>query len=158
MSETTSAIEVKGSVEWVLTRADGTVERGENHNLVVTAGKSWLAQYLTAGAPPANMGYMGFGTSSTTPAAADTALGAELSSGTYTGYARPSTTKSNSGQTATYVATLTNISGGLPVTIQECGLFNATSTGTMFAHALTGAITLSSSSDSLQLTWNITFN
>jgi hypothetical protein len=55
-----------------------------------------------------------------------------------------------------YVATLTGITAAQ--TVQEAGLFNQATTGTLFAHQLTGAVALQTAQDSLQITWQVTFN
>jgi hypothetical protein len=99
---------------------------------------------------------MGFGTSTTAVAAADTVLGAELTIGS-NGYNRVAVTKTNpSGNVVQYVSTLTGLTAS--TTIQEAGLFSAATAGKLFAHQLTGAYTLAQSADSLQVTWQVTYN
>ena len=124
-------------------------------NVITTAGKNALAALLNGtGAGNTLVTHMGFGTSTTVVSAADTALGTELVGN---GYARVAVTRSNpSGNVIQYQATLTGISAA--VTVQEAGLFNAATAGTLFAHQLTGAVALSSASDSLQITWQVTFS
>lgn len=127
----------------------------ERDNVITTAGKNALATLLSG----TNQGqslvtHMGFGTSTTAVAASDTALGTEL---TGNGYARVAVTRTNpSGNVIQYQATLTGITTA--VTVQEAGLFSASTAGTLFAHQLTGAVSLSSTSDSLQITWQVTFS
>lgn len=127
----------------------------ERDNVITTAGKNALAALLIG----TNQGqslvtHMGFGTGTGAPAASGTALGTELSG---SGYARVSVTRSNpSGNIVQYQATLTGLSASR--TVQEAGLFSALTGGTLFAHQLTGAVTLSSASDSLQITWQVTFS
>jgi hypothetical protein len=129
----------------------------ERDNIVTTAGKNSLASLLnSASAGNSVVTHMGFGTSTTAVAAADTALGAELST-SGTGYARVAVTRSNpSANVIQYVATLTGVTSN--PTIQEAGLFSAVTGGTLFAHQLTGAVNLATSSDSLQITWQVTIN
>jgi hypothetical protein len=149
-----SNIKVTGHI-WVYKNGELVHERD---NIVTTAGKNALASLLnSASAGTSIVTHMGFGTSTTAVAVGDTALGTELTIGT-NGYARAAVTRSNpSGNVIQYVATLTGISAA--TTIQEAGLFNqATAGGTLFAHQLTGAVNLASSSDSLQVTWQITFS
>jgi hypothetical protein len=125
-------------------------------NVVTSVGKNALASLLnSANAGTTLVTHMGFGTSTTAVANTDTALGAELTIGS-NGYARASvTSRSNpSPNIIQYVATLTGITAS--TTIQEAGLFNASTGGTLIAHQLTGSQTLSSSGDSLQVTWQIT--
>ncbi|TVY09975.1 hypothetical protein [Paenibacillus cremeus] len=151
-------IKVTGRLKVDLYRDGVLVQEGQwRDNVVTTAGKNSLASLLnSASAGTSLVTHMGFGTSATAVAAGDTALGAELTIGS-AGYNRVSVTRSNpSGNVIQYQATLTGVTS--TPTIQECGLFSASSAGTLFAHQLTGAVTLSSSSDSLQITWQVTFS
>lgn len=148
-------IKVTGHI-WVYKNGELVEERD---NIVTTVGKNALASLLnSANAGTSVVTHMGFGTGVTAVAAGDTALTTELTigSGGYT--ARPAVTRSNpSGNVIQYVANLTGITSN--PTIQEAGLFNqATAGGTLFAHQLTGAVNLASSSDSLQVTWQVTFS
>lgn len=129
----------------------------ERDNIVTTVGKNSLASLLnSASAGTSLVTHMGFGTGTTAVAAGDTALTTELTTGT-NGYARVAVTRSNpTANVIQYVSTLTGITAS--TTIQEAGLFSAATSGTLVAHQLTGAVTLSSSSDSLQVTWQITLN
>ena len=124
-------------------------------NVITTAGKTALATLLnstTAGNTLVT--HMGFGSGTTAAAATQTALTTELSGG---GYSRVTITRSNpSSGVIQYQATLTGLTSA--VTVQEVGLFNAATSGTMFARQLTGAVALSSASDSLQITWQVTFS
>jgi hypothetical protein len=127
----------------------------ERDNVVTTVGKNAIASLLnSANAGTTLVTHMGFGGSSAAVSAGDTALGAELAGN---GYARASVSRSNpSANVIQYVATLTGITAS--VTVQEAGLFNASTGGTLIAHQLTGPVQLAQSSDSLQITWQITFN
>lgn len=148
-------IKVTGRLKWELVRDGAVVQSGERDNIVTTAGKNALAALLnSASAGTSLVTHMGFGSSTTAVAAGDTALGAELSGN---GYARVAVTRSNpSGNVIQYQATLTGITSS--TTVQEAGLLSAATGGTLFAHQLTGAVTLSSTSDSLQITWQVTLN
>mgnify|MGYP003574979130 FL=1 len=130
----------------------------ERDNIVTTVGKNSLATLLnSASAGTSVVTHMGFGTSSTAVAVGDTTLGTELTTGTYSGYARQAVARTNpSGNVVQYVATLTGGTGN--PTIQEAGLFSAVTGGTLFAHQLTGAVNLATASDSLQVTWQVTFS
>lgn len=146
-------IKVTGRLAWELVRDGAVVQSGERDNVITTVGKNGLASLLNStNAGNTLVTHMGFGTATTAVAAGDTALGTEI---TGNGYARVSVTRSNpSGNVIQYQATLTGLSAA--VTVQEAGLFNAATAGTLFAHQLTGAVTLSSASDSLQITWQVT--
>ena len=124
-------------------------------NVVTTAGKTALATLLNGtSAGNSLVTHMGFGSGTTAAAASQTALTTELSGG---GYVRVAVTRSNpSAGVIQYQATLTGITTA--VTVQEVGLFSASTAGTMFARQLTGAVALSSASDSLQVTWQVTFS
>jgi hypothetical protein len=147
-------IKIKGHI-WVYKNGELVEERD---NIITTAGKNALASLVnSASAGTSLVTHMGFGTSSTAVAVSDVALGTELTTGTYSGYARQAVTRSNpSANVIQYVATLTGGTGN--PTIQEAGLFSAVTGGTLFAHQLTGAVNLATASDSLQVTWQVTFN
>ncbi|MDE3095771.1 MAG: hypothetical protein KGK07_07205 [Chloroflexota bacterium] len=54
-------IDLRGDLRLVHRSAGGVIlEERDLHNTVVTAGRNWLASYL-APSPPANMGYIGYG-------------------------------------------------------------------------------------------------
>lgn len=148
-------IKVTGRIKWEKFTDGVLVESGERDNIVTTIGKNGLASLLnSASAGTTWATHMGFGTSTTAVAAGDTVLGTELVGN---GYARVVVTRSNpSANVIQYQATLTGITVG--TTVQEVGLFDALTTGNLRAHQLTGAVALSTSSDSLQITWQITFN
>jgi hypothetical protein len=149
---------IKGRLK-VDTTIDGVFTEGEwIDNVITTAGKTALASLLTsASAGTSLVTHIGFGTSVTAVNAADTTLGTELTTGTYSGYARQAVTRSNpSGNVTRYVATLTGGTGN--PTVQEAGLFNNVSAGTLFAHQLTGAVNLATAADSMQVTWDVTMN
>lgn len=155
-------IKVTGRLKVDLYRDGVLVQEGQwFDNVVTTAGKNALASLLNSASGGTSwVTNIGFGTGSTAVAASDTSLTTELTTTNYSGYARPIVSRSNpSGNVIQYVASLT---GGTPsggdVIIQEVGLFNAATTGTLVCHQLTGAVTLSSSSDSLQITWQVTFS
>lgn len=148
-------IKVTGRLK-VDTFINGILTEGNwRENIITTAGKNSLASLLnSASAGTSLVTHMSFGTSTTAVAAGDTALGTELVGN---GYSRISVTRSNpSANVIQYVATLTGITAS--TTVQEAGLQSASTGGTLFAHQLTGAVTLSSTSDSLQVTWQVTIN
>jgi hypothetical protein len=126
-------------------------------NTVTNAGKARIASLLnSASAGNTFVQYMGFGTGTTAAAGTDTSLVTELTSGT-NGYARKSVAITNpSSQQIQYVATLSGITA--QTTINEVGLFDTLSSNTGVLSArqiITNGVTLSSSSDSLQITWQI---
>lgn len=153
--ELSEGIKVTGHVKYEVLRSNGDIEVIEYDNLVVTAGKTALATLLSgAGAGNTWAPYMGFGTSTVAAAAGDTALGTELTTATYTGYARKSNTITN--PSAGQVQFQASITGGA-ATISEAGLFSASTVGTLVAHQVFTGVPLASS-DTLQVTWTITFS
>jgi hypothetical protein len=146
-----NTLKIKGDVEIVLFGADGQKKDARQvKNLVVTVGKAWIASRMlvdaggTGGVPL--MSYMAVGTSSTTPAVGDTTLGTEagrvaLASSSVTGTA------------ITYTATFPagTGTGGL----QEAGIFNASSSGTLLCHT-TFPVVNKAAGDTVAITWTIT--
>src|SRR5206468_5736058 len=127
----------------------------EKANTVTTVGKQQLAALLaSASAGTTWVTQMGFGSGTTAANIADTALVTEL---TATGYARQTVNRTVTGAQIQYQATLTNVSTS--ATVNEVGLFNAFTGGQLEARqVLASAVTLSSASDSLQITWQINLN
>lgn len=150
-------LEITGRLRVKLFNGKGELmkDSGWMKNVITTAGKAALASLLTsASAGTSWVTHMGFGTSTTTPVAADTILGAEISGSGYSRAAYTVTRSNPSGNVIQYVATLTGITSS--ITVQEAGLFNAASGGTLIAHQLTTAFPLAQASDSLQITWQVT--
>src|SRR5258707_181916 len=123
-------IKVKGSVKVVLTGPDGVVKRQhDDHNLVVTAGKNYLAAWLQAASQAGKfMDFIGLGPGTTAAASGNTALETEFSGG---GYSRGTGTLTNSTNTWTNTAIFSPGNGTGAIT--EAGLFSASTSGTLFA-------------------------
>lgn len=139
---------ITGDIVAVLYDENGIEKfRQEVKNLVVTTGKNLIASRLVGTASNV-ISHMAVGTGTTAPAAGDTTLVTELtrvaiSSGTA------------SGNVATYVATFApGVGTG---SINECGLFNASTAGTLLARS-TSVIVTKGALDTLALTWTITIN
>lgn len=147
-------ITLTGSVKVVLTGPDGKIkQQHEDHNLVVTVGKTYLATWLAAASQAGKfMSFIGLGTSSTAPASGDTALGAEFSGG---GYARPVGTLSSSSNVWTNTATFAP--GVATGAVTEAGLFSAVTSGTLFAHQVFSVYN-KQAGDTLTFAWSVTFN
>ena len=123
-------------------------------NLVVNAGLAQLA-LLAGDASATPFTYLAVGTSATAVAASQTALQSEI---TDTGLARAAATVSRVTTTVTndtlqLVYTWT-ASGSK--TVEEVGVFNASSSGTMLSRALTGTTSLVSG-DQIQATYKVSF-
>ena len=140
---------VKGDLTIVIKdAATGEIkDQRELKNLVVTSGKTFIASRM-ATASAAVMGWIGVGTSSTSPVVGDTTLGTEV--------ARVATTVSGgtpSTNTVTYVSTFPAGTG--TGALQEAGIFNASSSGTMLSRT-TFAVVNKGAADEMTITWTIT--
>lgn len=140
-------IKASGHITVLLIGPDGEVkERREVDNLIVTAGKNWLAQRMSGS--PTLMSHMAMGTGAVAPALGDTALGAQA--------ARVALDSQNTANNVTtYVATFPAGTGTGAIT--EAGIFNASSGGTMLNRA-TFAVVNKGASDSTIFTWSVTQN
>ena len=118
----------------------------ETTNLVVTAGKSWVADRMN----DANtvMTHMALGTSTTAAAAGQTALVAELDRNGLT-----STTVS----TNTIAYACTWAAGDGTGAITEAGIFDAAASGDMLARTVFSVVN-KGASDSITITWTITIS
>jgi hypothetical protein len=144
----------------VVQRANGEI-MFESDNLIVDAGLEALVDSFVTGTPALNaFKYVGFGTSAAASTADMTALTAEVSGGTYarlTGDQAEGTTKQ-------YVVSgsWTNNSAASQL-INEYGLFNAATDGTMFARVSTVDASAPEEKsvgvgDSITLTWTFTWS
>jgi len=121
----------------------------EDHNLVVTVGKNFLAAWLAACSQAEGfMRYVGLGTGTNSPSASDTTLQTELAS-----RATGSLTSSTN-----VLQNVASFGPGVDTgAITESGLFSASSSGTMFARQ-TFSVINKAAGDTLQTTWQITFS
>lgn len=140
----------------LLVRRWGTLnwDTGPISNIVTNVGKAQLA-LLAGDATAIPFTYLAVGTSSTAVAATDTTLNAEIVD---TGLARAAGTVSRVTTTTTndtLNVTYTWTASGTKV-VQEIGLFNAASVGTILGHALTGTRSLINA-DQLVGTYKVVF-
>jgi hypothetical protein len=146
---------MKVSGQWWMTLygAPGEIkEQRHGHNVVVTTGHQFLANFLASAAAAAStftMRYIAVGSDSTGELAANTALGTEL--------ARVSGIVSAA--TAIYRLTATFASGVGTGNIYEYGVFSTITAGagTMFSRDVEGLIT-KSANDQLVVTTEITIS
>ena len=117
-------------------------------NLVVTAGKNWVAGRFKDGSIPDEMSHMAIGSADTAAAAGNTALATELSRIALT--TDGGTVSSN---TVQYDASWTSATGAFA--IKEAGIFNAASSGTMLARTVF-AIINKGTDDTVSISWTIT--
>lgn len=124
-------------------------------NTVVSAGKALLAS-LAGDAAAVPFTYLAVGTSSTAVSAGQTALQAEI---TDTGLARAAGTVSRTTTTVTndtfQITYIWTASGTKAV--EEVGVFNASSSGTMLSRALTGTKTINNG-ETLTATYTLAFS
>lgn len=153
-----SFIKVQGSVRLILKDKEGNIlqDTGFQENIITNTGKAAIAGLMGNVGAVAAFGWLAVGTSSTAVTAADTTLGAEIVD---TGLARAAATMTRSTTTTTndtlqfdYTWTATGVK-----TIQEIGAFNASSSGVMVGHKLTGAIT-TANTNTLVATYKIIFS
>ena len=116
----------------------------ETENLVVTAGKNWVADRMNNA--NAVMSHMAVGTGTTAAAAGNTALVTETDRNALT-----STTVTNNA--VAYVATWA--AGDATAALTEAGIFDAASSGDMLARTVFSVVN-KGAADSMTITWTIT--
>lgn len=128
-------IKMKGFIEAELRNAfDGTlVERVEERNIIVTAGRSWVLQQICSSviSTAQSINNMAVGTGTTAPATSDSALGSETlrkSIGTFT-------TTNLTSNPPSWLAAVSFATNEANTTLGEVGLFNSTSGGTLLGRA-----------------------
>lgn len=143
-------VRLYGKYSAVLTDEHGQVKQTvEGKNVVCTNGKEFLASFLNSAAADAatfTMKYLGIGTGSTTEAASDTALGAEISR--HTG-----TVSYVSNQIFQVKATFAAGSG--TGAVAEYGLFSSNTNGTMLSRD-TESVINKGALDTLTVTYQLT--
>jgi hypothetical protein len=127
---------LQGTFHFEIRDKDGNLkDTWEVKNLVTNAGFAQLA-LLAGDASATPFTYLAVGTSSTAPAVTDTTLTAEITTGGLERAAgtvsRVTTTVTNDTYQITYTWT-----ASASHTVEEVGVFNAASAGTMLSHALT---------------------
>ena len=139
-------LKMSGELQVVVRDESGAVKQEFTvPNLVVTAGKNYIASRIV-GAASNVMTHMAIGTSTTTPAVANTTLGTEAGRVTLASF-----TASSNQVTAT--ATFPAATGTGAIT--EAGIFNATPAGTMLCRT-TFPVVNKAAGDSIAITWVVT--
>jgi hypothetical protein len=142
-------IKMTGELKITVTNPDNNVvQEVVVPNLVVTAGKNWIAGRMYDTSIPDEMSHMAIGTDNTAAAAGDTGLGTEAGR-----VALTSTTVTNN--SVAYVATFPAGTGTGAIT--EAGIFNAASGGTMLCRTVFSVIN-KGAADTLGITWTVTVN
>lgn len=122
------------------------VETREVKNLVVQAGKVFIASRMVAASAPL-MSHMAIGTGTTTPASTDNSLTTEVAR------VAMSTTPTSADNVVTYIALFPAGVGTGALT--EAGIFNDVASGSMLSHT-TFAVVNKGANDSISITWSIT--
>lgn len=126
------------------------------HNLITSVGKAAMAGLLGNTGAVAAAGWLALGSSNTAPAIGQTALGTEWAT---VGLSRFAATVTRQTTTVTndtlQLAGAWTVSGG-GGTVEEIGMFNASSVGIMIGRALTGSKALVAG-DTLTATYQIIF-
>ena len=121
-------------------------------NLVVTVGVQWLAGALSGDtSSPSLMKYVGIGTSTTAAGTTQTALVTEIETRAAGTQSRVTTTLMSDSYQAVGTITLTGTHA-----VTECGIFSASSSGSMMARQTFAAIN-GVATDTIQVTWKIKF-
>ena len=139
----------KGQLNILLTGSDGKVKVNETvKNLVVDAGKGWIAARMTEASIPDEMSHMAVGTDNTAAAGGQTTLVTEAAR-----VALSTTTISTN--TVEYVATFGAGTG--TAALVEAGILNAGSGGTLLCRTVFSVVN-KGADDTLTITWTITIN
>ena len=138
-------INVKGAVTIQVFDKSGAVkETREIKNLVVTAGKGFIAARMVG--TPTAMSHMALGATNTAAANADTALGSELGRVALASAAA-------SGAVVTYTASFP--AGTATGAVVEAGILNASSGGAMLCRTVFSVVN-KGADDAMSVTWAIT--
>ncbi len=158
MSEGRGHAVPRGHITLVARHKDGEVfARRETGNIVTDGGLAALSGSVI-GAQTVDYDYLAVGTDATAPAASDTALGSELSTAGMARAQDGSPAQSNDGGTTDDTALLSYIWTATDVaTVNEIGVFNSSSAGTMAAHGTVTQVSLTTD-DTLTGTYKITLD
>jgi len=139
-----------GAATLQLIKANGEVEVTHKDNLIVDVGFDFIADCIgKSSGRPAIMKYVGIGSSSAAVSASNTALGSQLT--------RRSGAYSHTAGTKTFTIVETFPPGSGTGAIQEAGVFNASSGGTMFDR-VTFPVINKGSDDTLTVTFTFTMS
>lgn len=145
MDQLDSALSVKGNLIVIKTDGQGNQEQYNFNNLVVSVGKTHIAARMAGNTTPI-MSHMFVGTSSSTPAAGDTALAGPLANVALTVQGG-----SPSSNTVTYSATFNpGVGTG---SLQEAGVFNGNTGATTMLCRTTFPVINKQASDTITVTW-----
>ena len=139
-------LKMKGELQVVVRDELGAVKQEFTvPNLVVTAGKNYIASRIVTGSTTV-MSHMAIGTGTATPAVANTTLGTEAGRVALASF-------SASGNAVTATATFPAGTGTGAIT--EAGILNASTSGTMLCRT-TFPVVNKAAGDSIAITWVVT--
>lgn len=129
-----------------------------NHNLRTNAGGDWQASAMgDTGIPPAPANFIALSNDSTAPSTSDTTLASEI---TTNGFARAQASYTHTPGTASYLLDHVFVPTATQ-SVRKAAIFNASTSGVLFAEATLVPVTLNVSAtdpgDTLEIRWTINF-
>ena len=149
VNDSTVKMGIRGEVELVLEREDGTKVTVKQPNLITNAGFDLLCDVLGNNSQPSDLTHIGIGSDSTAPAASNTRLGVQS--------VRRAATYAHTNGTKVMTLSMTVPAGTATGTIREAGCFNASTGGVMFNRTVFSDI-VKGAQDSLTVTFSFTFS
>ena len=143
-------MKIKGAITLLLTKASGEVEVVHKDNIIGGGGFDFVADAIgNASTRPGVMGWIAVGTGSTAAASTQTALVTELK--------RNAATYAHTAGTKVFTFTASFLAGDATGAITEAGVFNASSSGTMFDRVVFPVVN-KGSDDSLTAVFSFTMS
>jgi hypothetical protein len=151
---TTDSLGPHGYVVVSVLRNGLEVYHHEDHNLITTAGKDFIAAQIGSTSPGTNgANYIALTNTAVTPAAGDTTLSGEIA---LNGLSRAAGTYAHTAGASTFTVSKT-FTATASQSAQAAGLFTASSSGTMMAENTFTQVSLANG-DQLTITWTITLS
>lgn len=145
------SLKANGTLQLVLTDAQGNVKQQDEHNLVVDVGLAYIAKRMKDATVDV-MSHMAVGSGNTAAAEEDAALGSQLSSRVALDSTTVVTTSSTD-DSVQYVATFG--AGQSTGAVTEAGIFNASTSGVLLCRTVFPVIN-KGELDTLVITWKVT--
>ena len=125
------------------------------HNLLTNSGRDWMHAQVYTNTAAGTIGayFIGLTTDTATPAAANTLLTSEITTG---GLARAAGTTSHSAGTNSTTIQKTFTASAVHTAVVKAALFNQLAVGGIMAHINTFTAVTLQASDTLQVTWTVT--
>lgn len=143
-------VKTKGTLQLVLTDANGNIKQQDEHNLVVSVGLAYIANRVI-GDTTNVMSHMAIGAGTVAADADDVALGSELGRVGLTSTVQVTTNVTD--DAVQYIASFAAGVGTGAVT--EAGIFNANTAGIMLSRTVFPVIN-KGADDTLTITWKVT--